>query len=1228
MATGASKAQVALAGLREFLIGRVLGPMAGLGATAVGVMASVTRMGRAFAQAGREGAIGIEKLTQSFSVLLKGAEAAKKRVAELVQFAKNTPFSMEGVVQANRTLEVLTKGALSTKRGMKLVGDAAAVAGADFEQVAMQVGRLYDGLQNGTPVGEAAFRLQELGLLSGAARQQIEQLQRTGADGSAVWAVAEADLKRYAGGMDSVSKSLGNLEMNLEDVQEMAKSTFAGGYMEGMKAGVEAQTKAIEGMLPTLKYMGEYLGGVSSQWDKFKAGVVSATVGSETFQKASIPLFQVVTSLGSALGITTGLIAAARVASIAAAAVQGNLAQALLGTTAAQNAQNASLVKASVAKSFTDKLAAVKAWHDKLLAAAGASGKFSVSTYAAGGAMKVFNLIMAGTIKTVQSLLASFMALGPIGWLVTALGAAGMGWMHYRKQLNDTAEAIKEFAAAQKQSTDALVREASASRTAADAAAVRAKTVRELVELLEQQKVAQEQVDKNNAKPKIKVVGSGKSDFRTTAGKLKEKEQNAANEELKRSIEVRRRLLAEQSAMAFVFSPEQVSSEAAVAEANSPALPADAAMLGAMLEEKRNEVVEKDRVGRELAAVDLAGEEARINGNDAGVREAARRRLEVQAESSSEAIRLQGQTEAFSKRNVLMGQVVGAKMDVESRSGPVSGDEEEMKKKVIDLAAAKMRLKKVEEDLAAAGGAVTEDDVAAYNAAMVALERLNAVTAEQIAQAKKRQEQADFSAGLDAEAARVELLDGEIERMKELQKIEEKRRAAMVADGGMSENEADMERQQAKTALEVLEKNRGRRAEDAGVGAKQALAGMQDGEFQREMALLDIENEKVRLALERKEISDEEASLQFTVLAAQRDRVKEMEARRVEDAGVTRDAGMAGVKDDSLDKELEMLDIEESRVNLAYERLEISKEERDMQLEVLDAQRDRAKELAARRMEAVKSEMKQTKLMMEARAARRGGDFAEGDRLEKEANAEGDAQFAKDETLRLRAAGFDEVTTAMLVQDQLAQRILEREERRAEAVAKVSRSLQVQRAALEGNLGVLSQMVAAERQRELIESGMTAGQAKQAQAAEQRMKDEQGAEDFKLNAMKQAAAALRARGDVKGAKRYEKRADAIEEKRRAAELVGDGMSEKEARRIAKGERSMNEAGRDGEGDGMKVGGRAVVSSLVRVGGGTGANVSGIIDLTRKGNDLLSKIEANTRAPAERGKFGGVSLVDF
>jgi len=163
-----------------------------------------------------------ETITAQFETILGGAKAAQDRMEELTNFAKTTPFQIGQIANASQTLETLTQGALSTGAGLRMVGDIAAAKGEDFQSLSVHVGRLYDGLQTGRAVGEAMNRLNELGIISGKTRGEIEALQKSGQKGDAVWAVAASELNDYGGAMERQSGTfnglLSTLKGNIDDV--------------------------------------------------------------------------------------------------------------------------------------------------------------------------------------------------------------------------------------------------------------------------------------------------------------------------------------------------------------------------------------------------------------------------------------------------------------------------------------------------------------------------------------------------------------------------------------------------------------------------------------------------------------------------------------------------------------------------------------------------------------------------------------------------------------------------------------------------------------------------------------------------------------------------------------------------------------------------------------------------------------------------------------------------
>ena len=223
-----SAAQRAMGGVGGMFsgLGRSLGtaatfaaPMAGLaltlgpvGAAAIGTTAAFAGLGKAIASAGE-----IQSFTTSMATLLGGTDKARERMAELSRFAADTPFELPGVVKASKLLQTLTNGALATGDGLRLVGDLAAISGQPFEELAMHVGRLYQGLMDGRPVGESMQRLQELGLVSGATRTKLENLQQAGSKGGGVWRVAATDLMRFSGEMQRQSMTWGGVMSNFAD---------------------------------------------------------------------------------------------------------------------------------------------------------------------------------------------------------------------------------------------------------------------------------------------------------------------------------------------------------------------------------------------------------------------------------------------------------------------------------------------------------------------------------------------------------------------------------------------------------------------------------------------------------------------------------------------------------------------------------------------------------------------------------------------------------------------------------------------------------------------------------------------------------------------------------------------------------------------------------------------------------------------------------------------------
>lgn len=186
------------------------------------------------------GMVDINKQFETFQVqfetLLGSSGEAKKRIDELAKFGVATPFELDEIVNADRLLQTFGGTALATGENLRRVGDSAAAVNASFQEVSFWTGRLYSSMMAGRPFGEAAARLQELGILSGEARTKLEDMQKSGVKGAEIWsAYAEMVDTKFSGAMDKLSKTLQGVMSNLADFQQMLLREGGEDLFEGVR---------------------------------------------------------------------------------------------------------------------------------------------------------------------------------------------------------------------------------------------------------------------------------------------------------------------------------------------------------------------------------------------------------------------------------------------------------------------------------------------------------------------------------------------------------------------------------------------------------------------------------------------------------------------------------------------------------------------------------------------------------------------------------------------------------------------------------------------------------------------------------------------------------------------------------------------------------------------------------------------------------------------------------
>jgi hypothetical protein len=223
-------------------VGEIMrGALVGIGFA--GVTASLRGVADAFAgvkQSAIDTNATLEQSAVSWGVLLGSTDKANAKIQELYRFAAITPFEFPEVQKASLLLQTFGGDLLNTTKTLALVGDIASGVNQPFEEVAMWVGRMYDAIQSGRPFGEASARLQEMGALSGQARNQLEQMQKEGVAGAQIWAVFNGQMARFNGLMDKQSHTVRGLESTLSDLKNQLLATAGASTFENYRRSLES----------------------------------------------------------------------------------------------------------------------------------------------------------------------------------------------------------------------------------------------------------------------------------------------------------------------------------------------------------------------------------------------------------------------------------------------------------------------------------------------------------------------------------------------------------------------------------------------------------------------------------------------------------------------------------------------------------------------------------------------------------------------------------------------------------------------------------------------------------------------------------------------------------------------------------------------------------------------------------------------------------------------------
>jgi hypothetical protein len=233
--------------------------MLGAGALTAGLLS--------FVKGSSAAASSVESLTTQFTTLLGSATAAQKRMEEITEFAAKTPFEIQELAATSKLLEVMGGKLISTGAGLRLVGDAAAMAGQPLAEVGLHIGRVFSAVTSGTSAGESVNRLQELGLITGETKVRFEQLaaaQKKGKvevlSGAQALKLLEGVMSKAKGGMAALSATTEGKLSNLRDNLDQLKVSFGKGFNDGFKVALDAANTKLPQLMAKFAEFGKIIG--------------------------------------------------------------------------------------------------------------------------------------------------------------------------------------------------------------------------------------------------------------------------------------------------------------------------------------------------------------------------------------------------------------------------------------------------------------------------------------------------------------------------------------------------------------------------------------------------------------------------------------------------------------------------------------------------------------------------------------------------------------------------------------------------------------------------------------------------------------------------------------------------------------------------------------------------------------------------------------------------------
>lgn len=258
-------------------------------------------------QAALQKLANIQGLNKLFAPLVGGADAAKRKVAELVNFAASKNIKLGDAAGAEKMLLTMTRGAFSGTKALDALADVAKGTGNTLGSVSEKAAQFYDTLRGGAAIDGVTEEMRQMGMISQSTANELVKLQENGASAGAIFDRFKGSLSEFSGAAASAKGDIEGVNEAFESAKKSLAEKFASPWVKDDVETTKSYTEALKGIAPVVESLSGIWSNIFNGTSRLKASFLEWAANNAVVKGSLEVLGVAVTALVSVLGALGGI---------------------------------------------------------------------------------------------------------------------------------------------------------------------------------------------------------------------------------------------------------------------------------------------------------------------------------------------------------------------------------------------------------------------------------------------------------------------------------------------------------------------------------------------------------------------------------------------------------------------------------------------------------------------------------------------------------------------------------------------------------------------------------------------------------------------------------------------------------------------------------------------------------------------------------------------------------